>query len=154
MRSPALAVLAALALPAMLPAQTHPLVGAWDLTFTAGVEMTDGVLTPITATAAFLVTAAGDSLVAVLEPPTIEGMPDLPPARFATRRTDTWPIVLEQRAEATLNLNGKTESRIAVSTWTLTVQGDTIEGTVERSIEGFAMPLGGPQPVLGIRAKE
>ena len=153
MRLAIMATLAGLTIPAMLTAQAHPLVGTWDLTYAAGMQVTNGVATPIEATAAFTVTAEGDSLVAVLERPPIEGMPDRPPARFATKASDNWPIIFEQRSEAHINVGGSMETRTAVSIWRLTVTDGRIEGTVERSIEGMEMPVAGPQPVSGVRKR-
>ena len=43
--------------------------------------------------------------------------------------------------------------RSVTSTYTLAATGDAIEGTVERYIEGEEMPMSGPQPFGGKRAK-
>lgn len=153
MRLAVMAALAGFTIPAVLPAQAHPLVGTWDLTYAAGMQVTNGVATPVEATAAFTVTAVGDSLVAVLVRPYMDGMPERPPARFTTKVSDSWPIVFEQRAEAHLNVGGTMETRVAVSIWKLTVNGDSLEGTVERNIEGLDIPTGGPQPVSGVRKR-
>lgn len=153
MRIAALAAWATLAIPHVLPAQAHPLAGTWDLTYAAGMQVENGVTTPVEATATFTVTVEGDSLVAVLERPAMEGMPARPPARFTTPLSTTWPIVFRQISEAMLSMGGGTEKRTATSVWTLTVTGDTLEGTVERSIEGLQLPDAGPQPVRGVRKR-
>ncbi len=151
MRAAALAAWATLAIPHVLPAQAHPLVGAWDLTYAAGMQVENGVATPIEATAGFTVTLEGDSLIAVLERPAVDGMAQRPPSRFTTPLSTTWPIVFRQTSEATLSMGGGTEKRTAISVWSLTVTGDVIEGSVERSIEGLDLPTAGPQPVRGVR---
>lgn len=153
MRLAVMAALAGFTIPAVLPAQAHPLVGTWDLTYAAGMQVVGGVATPVEATAAFTVTVEGDSLVAVLVRPAMEGMPDRPPARFAAKLSTGWPVTFEQRSEAHLNVGGNMETRTAVSTWRLTVSDGKIEGTVERSIEGLDIPTGGPQPVSGVRRR-
>lgn len=42
---------------------------------------------------------------------------------------------------------------MAVSTWILHVTGETLDGTVETTIEGMEMGLQEPMPVTGTRQK-
>ena len=54
-----------------------------------------------------------------------------------------------------MNMNGQESKATVVSTWKLTVRGDSLDGTVARTIEGFDMAGGDqpPQPVTGSRKK-
>lgn len=135
-----------------LAAQQHPLVGAWQLTYPAGVQIENGVRTVIMGDAELTIAAQGDSLIATL---VYQGRPDLParpPSRMAAV-AGAGPIVFVQRSMATLNTDGNEREAVALSTWTLSANGDAIEGTVARRIEGFPEGDQSPEPVKGTRRK-
>lgn len=134
------------------PRQEHPLVGAWEITFSGGTRVENGVSTEITVKGKLTVERHGDSLIAVLatEPP--PGRPKRPDARLATL-AKAGEITFVQRSTAQLNMNGTMQEATAVSIWKLTATGDRLAGTVDRSIEGMNMPTAGPQPVSGSRVK-
>lgn len=138
-------------IPALSLAQSHPLVGSWNLELVAGQRVENGSVTPILATATLVVVAAGDSLIGTLTVAPIEGAPQRPPARLAGKRVDG-TMTFVSRTEGTMQMNGESRTIEAISTWTLSVTGDTVEGTVAREIIGVSMPAIEPQPVKGRRA--
>jgi hypothetical protein len=133
-------------------AQTHPLVGSWNLRYAAGTRIENGTPTVITGTGKLIVEAQGDSLIARLIPDPIEGGPARPESRMAAR-TGAGPLVFIQRGTARVNRNGEESEVTSISTWTLEVKGDALEGTVERRLEGMEAPSRGPQPVTGTRVE-
>ena len=139
-------------LPGLLAAQSHPLVGNWDVTVPAGVRIENGEPTPIFAKGVLNVSAAGDSLIGMLkvEPPA--GMPARPVARLSARLAAD-PVVFIQHSKATINTNGTESEYPVTSTYTLVAAGDTLKGTVARVIEGLESPMSTPQPVTGTRVK-
>ncbi len=149
-RVPIVALL--LILPAAVAAQSHPLAGAWDITIPAGAMVENGVATPIMATGTLVFGVERDSIIGTLqlEPPA--GYPARPPARLAAKLGAS-PAVFVVTSQATINANGVESVRSVTSTYTLAATGDAIEGTVERYIEGEEMPMSGPQPFGGKRAK-
>ena len=132
-------------------AQDHPLVGAWKITYAGGVRVENGASTPIEATARLTVEVQGDSLIAHFVPDPVEGR-TRPPFRLAARNA-TGAVTFIQRSEATVTMGGSAQSSAVTTRWTLMVSGDTIDGTIDRSIEGLPMPTGGPQPVSGTRQR-
>ncbi|MEZ4379015.1 MAG: hypothetical protein R3B35_12105 [Gemmatimonadales bacterium] len=133
--------------PAALAAQANPLVGRWALEYPGGMQVENGVPTPIAATGVLTITSEGDSLVAVLVP----GDASRPTVRM-TAPGGAGTKTFVQRSEATMESGSGTETRTATSTWILTASGDALSGTVERAIEGLDLPLGGALPVRATRA--
>lgn len=142
-------VFALAAAPAALLAQAHPLVGRWSVTVPVGMRIEGDIETPVTVTAGLHVTIEGDSLVAMLSMPAPQGMPARPPRRLTTRLADG-PAVFELRSVARIDTNGETAMRDAVSTFTLSANGDSLTGTILRRIEGADMPAKA-DPVTGTR---
>jgi hypothetical protein len=145
-----------LALPLMaapIAAQDHALVGTWTISYPAGMRMTNGAPTPITATGTLTFVVQGDSLVGTLVTDPIEGAPARPPSRMAAR-TAAGEMTFVQRSPAQVNMNGEVREATGVSTWTLRVAGDALSGTVARRIEGLEgvqLPEQPAQPVTGQR---
>lgn len=54
-------------------------------------------------------------------------------------------------AKARLNMNGEERIATAISTWTLSAEGDALRGTLERRIDGMDLPVPPAQPVTGTR---
>jgi hypothetical protein len=133
-----------------LQAQQSPLVGTWQVSYTAGMKIENGMQTLIMATGALTIAAAGDSLVATLVTDPSEEIPTRPPARMAATAT-TGDAVFHSKSKATINFNGQERETTSVNMWTLTARGDSLSGTVERSIEGFDGPAPEPRPVTGTR---
>lgn len=133
-------------------AQSHPLVGTWNLRYAAGTRIENGTPTVIHGTGKLMVQLQGDSLIARLIPDPIDGGPGRPEWRMAAR-TGAGPVVFIQRGVARVNLNGEEKQATSISTWTLDAKGDALEGTVERRLEGMETPTRGPQPVTGTRVK-
>ena len=155
MRRTALLATTLFAAPLALAAQSNALVGSWSVSYAAGMRNENGVATPITGTGTLDVVQQGDSLVATLTPNPIEGQPTRPPMRMATR-TPTGDVTFVTRGSATLNLNGESRQATSVSTYVLRANGDTLEGTIERRLEGVDdLPLAPQpaQPVTGTRKK-
>jgi hypothetical protein len=133
-------------------AQSPPIIGTWKLTYAAGHRMENGALTEITGTGRLIVQLQGDSLIARLVPDPVGGGPARPETRMAAR-AGTGPVVFTHRGTARVNRNGEESEVTSISTWSLGAKGDTLEGTVERRIEGIDVPAGGPGSVSGTRVK-
>ena len=77
MRRPVL-LAAFLLLPGALAAQSHPLIGTWDVNVPAGMRMENGEATPVMAKGTLVFSVAGDSLIGMLKTDPIEGQPARP----------------------------------------------------------------------------
>lgn len=131
---------------------SHPLVGKWTIEFQRGQRMEDGRVTPIMGTGELVVSARGDSLQATL---TMSGTrPDgsvSPPAVMAGK-ADVGQAVFVHRTTAQLNMNGEARSVDAVTTWTLKVAGDALEGSMLRELKDVMLQVPmEPSPVKGKR---
>ena len=135
-----------------IQAQQSPLVGTWQVSYTAGMRIENGMQTLIMATGALTIAAEGDSLVATLVTDASPDIPARPPARMVARAT-TGDAVFHSKSKATININGQEREATSVNVWTLTAKADSLSGTVERSIEGFDGPAPEPRPVAGTRRK-
>jgi hypothetical protein len=140
------------ALPIAAAAQSHPLVGAWKVDYAGGMQLENGVATPIRRTGTMTIEAKGDSLIATLVADASDGAPPRPAARLAGKSA-SGAVTFVSRSQATLNINGAEQQATSVATWTLEAHGDELEGTVARKLEGVDTPSGGPQPVTGTRLK-
>lgn len=139
---------------APLAAQQAPHVGVWRMTYPVKMRVENGMVTPVSGTGTLTISASGDSLLATLE---ADPMPDVdprPPLQLGGKPSGA-NVTLVGRSTATLNFNGNERQAVAVHTWTLTLANDSLNGTVDRQIEGMAMAMGGPtaQPVTGVRKK-
>lgn len=133
-----------------LGAATHPLEGTWKIEFPGGARVENGEVTITKRTGTLTITAAGDSLVAVLASDPMEGMPARPPARFSAK-AQAGAVTFIQKSTVKVNINGSEEEMTSVSTWVLDVSGTGLAGTVDRKVQGMNMPEVGPQPVTGKR---
>lgn len=147
-----LVLLLALGGAASLQAQQQPLVGAWQISYTAGMVIDNGVQTPIMATGVLTIEAQGDSLIGTLVTEATADLPARPPARLAGK-PDTAGVVFISRTRAKLNMNGVEHEETAIGTWKLAAKGDSLAGTVERKIEGFDAGASLPREVTGTRQK-
>jgi hypothetical protein len=148
--APILALSLAVA-PAPLMAQSPALVGVWSVTFAAGMRNEGGVETPIMQSGSLQITAAGDSLLAVMTMQPPPGMPPRPASRMAALASAS-PAVFVLKSQAKLNMGGEEMTRTAISTFTLKASGDSLSGTLTRVIEGIDFPSS-PMPVTGTRSK-
>jgi hypothetical protein len=139
-------------LPGVLAAQSHPLAGSWDISIPVGANIENGVTTQIFANGAVSFGVEGDSIIGTLkvEPP--PGVPARPPARLAAGVAAA-PSVFVVNSQATIDINGVESTRKVTSTYTMTAQGDALEGTVAREIEGGDLARLEPQTFRGKRAK-
>jgi len=128
----------------------HPLVGAWQVSFPAGVRLENGIATPIAASGVLTVVAQGDSLIGNLIIDLAPEGPARPPLRLAALAGEG-EATFVSRTKATIIRNGGQTEAGVTSTWTLGVRGDSLEGTVERKLEGVQDGSQGPQPVTGKR---
>lgn len=135
-----------------LQAQQQPLVGAWQISYPAGLRIENGAPTPIMATGWLTIEAKGDSLIAELVTDPSPDLPVRPPARLAAKAS-AGDATFISRTTATLNINGAEREATAVGTWMLGARGDTLSGTVERMLEGHELGTQGPKPVTGTRRK-
>lgn len=141
-----------LLLPAALAAQTHPLLGTWDVTVPAGMRMENGVATPVTAKGTLTFTLAADSVIGLLKTIPTDGQPERPAKRLAAKLV-TGAVTFVSKDEAKMMMNGEEMTRVAISTYVFEVADDALKGTIERAIEGLNVMMGGPQPITGTRAK-
>lgn len=135
-----------------LVAQESPLVGRWSVSYAGGATMDNGVMTPIMATGVLVISAKADSLVGEL---TMDPSPELgsrPMVRMAAGK-GAGEATFTSLSEATISMNGDEQQAKVISTWKLSVSGDSLTGTVERQIEGFAVGNQPPQPLTGTRQK-
>jgi len=144
-------LLAALVLPRLAHAQSHPLVGEWSVSYVGGMRIENDQRVPLTVKGVLSIAAEGDSLVATLKTEPPAGAPARPPARFAARSV-SGKVTFTHRSEATLNMNGEESKRISISTYVLDAAADALTGTVTRQIEGMDFPIE-PQPFTGTRVK-
>ena len=135
-----------------LQAQQQPLVGVWRISYTGGMRIEDGVATPIMATGTLTIEAKADSLVANLVTEPAPDLPARPPVRVATK-AGAGDATFTAHTKATININGAEREATVVSTWVLRAKGDSLEGTVQRKIEGFEGGSQEPQPVTGTRRR-
>jgi hypothetical protein len=149
-------MISAILLPAVLfsspalGASPHPLVGTWKVEFPGGARIENGVATPIRLKGSLTVEARGDSLIANLVPDQGEG-PARPPVRLAAKAT-AGDVTFVTHSQVTLNINGSEQKATSVATWVLRVNGERLEGTVDRKVEGMEAHAAGPQPITGTRA--
>lgn len=140
-----------LASSSLATAQQHPIIGTWEVNYAAGLRMENGAATPMMAAGVLTVVAQGDSLIGELVTTPSATTPARPATRLAAAVTSGAALVFISHSEARMNMNGEEHTTKVVSTWKLTVTGNALEGTTERSIEGMDMGSGGPQPVTGTR---
>lgn len=137
-----------------LAAQAPSFVGGWQLSYPVGATVENGEVTVLMGTGTLTVVALGDSLIGTLVTDSAPGVRPRPAVRMAAL-TSTGEATFVSHSEATINMNGEESKAKVVSIWTLTVRGDSLAGTVARTIEGFDMAGGEqpPQPVTGSRKK-
>ncbi len=133
-----------------LRAQQQPLIGAWQISYPAGMRIENGISTPIIATASLSIEAKDDSLIASLVTNAAPDMPARPPVRLAAK-AGSGEATFVAHTKATLNINGAEREANTVSTWILRAKGDSLQGTVERTIEGFDAGEQEPKAVTGTR---
>lgn len=151
MRRPLL-LAALLLLPGALAAQTHPLVGTWDVQVPAGIRRGPEGPTALMAKGSFTFSVAGDSIIGMLKNEPLEGQPERPAKRVAAKLA-AGAITFVSTSEAKMTMNGEEMARTAISTYRFEVAGDTLKGTLDLTIEGMNLDMGGPQPITGTRAK-
>lgn len=151
MRRPLL-LAALLLLPGALAAQTHPLVGTWDITIPAGMRVENGEATPIMAKGTLTFSVTGDSLIGILKTEPIEGQPVRPAKRIAAKLV-TGAVTFVLKTEAKMSMNGEEMTRTAINTYVFDVADTALKGSIDRAIEGLDVDMGGPQPITGTRAK-
>lgn len=131
---------------------SHPLVGKWSIEFQRGQRMENGTVTPMMGTGDLVVVARGDSLVATLT--TAGTRPDgsvSPPAVMSGKARDGHAVFVH-KTTAQLNMNGEVRTAEAVTTWTLKVAGDQLEGTMLRELKDVMLQVPmEPSPVKGKR---
>lgn len=148
-----LAVAAALVAVAVAPlaAQAHPLAGRWQVDYERGKRIENGEVTVIRGTATLTLELRGDSLVGTLVRPATPEQPAPEPQRFAGKAAASGATFVVKTV-ATNNDNGEVTTREAVMTWTLTANGDVLEGTLLFAVPSMDVPAE-PTPVSGKRMR-
>lgn len=147
MMRPLVVMLACATLPI---AAQHPLAGTWKLSYAVGARVDGGVRTVINGTGTLTLKQVGDSLVGELLTDATGEFPQRPPVRMAGRATEG-AVSLVSRSTGKVNMNGDEHDVTAISTWKLTVAGDSVSGTVSRALEGMDLPPMPAAPVSGVR---
>lgn len=130
---------------------THPLVGKWTIEFVRGQQMENGAVTPIMGKGDLVVVARGDSLVATL---TVGPRPDgsVPPPAVMAGMGGAGGATFVHKTTAQLNMNGDARTVDAITTWSLRVSGNVLEGTMARELPGLMLEVPmEPSPVKGAR---
>jgi hypothetical protein len=125
-------------LTAPLAAQTpSPLLGTWSIDWEVGRRIMNGDVTSIKAKGTLLIAASGDSLLATVTTVSRDdNAPPRPPVTLGGRLTATGAEFL-QRSEAIMNTNGEERKQVITSTWTLTLDGKTLKGSIAREVPGM-----------------
>jgi hypothetical protein len=136
-----LALLLAPAFTAPVAAQaTSPLLGTWSIVWGIGNRIESGVETPIKATGRLVIVSAGDSLLATVTTLSRDdGSPPRPPMSFSGKAT-AGGAEFTQRSEATMNMNGDVRKVPSVAKWVLSLDGQTLRGTISRELIGVEIP--------------
>ncbi len=144
----AFAVVIGLATP--LAAQSHPLVGTWDISIQAGIHEVEGKVNPVMARGTVTFSVAGDSLIAVL---THELMASRPPVRFATILSgDTARFVRQAGRLRTKDNSMGTETILLLHRFV--VRHDSLIGRIDAIDDVSAKESKyNNWPVTGVRAK-
>lgn len=137
--------------PVAAQAQSHPVAGKWAIEFAGGMRIENDVPTPMMAKGTLTVTEQGDSLVAVLHVEPSEYMRARPDARFTAAKVPGKAATFTQTSTARLSMNGEEQVTTAVTTWSLSAEGDVLNGTLVRRIEGMDEAGAMPTPVTGKR---
>lgn len=131
-------------------AAQSPLVGSWQISFPGEVRVVNGETTVIPATGVLTLVTQADSLIGTLVPDPTPDRPNRPALRLAGV-AEAGKATLISRSTATLRMNGDSREATVLSTWVLGANGDSLEGTLERRLEGMSGPGQGPSPVTGQR---
>ncbi len=135
-----------------LAAQQSPFAGTWRISYPVGATIENGAATPILGSGTLVVVSVADSLIGKLDMDPDPELSPRPAQRLAAPVTAPAATFIA-RTEATLNMNGTESKATVISTWKLTVKGDSLSGTVERVMEGYEAANQSPQPVTGSRRK-
>jgi hypothetical protein len=135
-----------------LTAQQAPLVGAWRISYPGDLRIRNGVADPVMMNATLTVQAKGDSLIADLVTDSAPNRPARPALHLAGKAGNPEAVFIT-RSKATLNLNGNAQEANVINTWKLAARGDSLAGTIDRTLEGIDAPGAGPLPITGTRKK-
>lgn len=131
---------------------THPLVGKWNIEFQRGQRMENGTVTPMMGTGELVIAVRGDSLVATLTTSGTRPDGSVSPPAVMSGTPNGAQAVFVHKTTAQLNMNGEARTADAVTTWTLKVNGDQLEGTMLREIKDVMLQVPmEPSPVKGKR---
>lgn len=148
-----LSLAAALAFPIAVSAQTHPLVGSWNLKLPATKVLQNGAPVDVTPTGLLTFRVEGDSMIGTLKIVNGGGVADRPPVRLAAK-VMPGRMTFYDRREAKLMGAGDERTATALVTYEFEATQDALKGTSAVSIEGInAQPQGGPKEFTGTRAK-
>jgi hypothetical protein len=135
-----------------LAAQQSPFAGTWRISYPVGATIENGVATPILGSGTLAIATVADSLVGELNMDPNPEFPPRPAQRLAAKAAAP-EATFVSHTEATLNMNGSESKATVISTWKLTVKGDSLSGTVERVLEGYEAANQPPHEVTGVRQK-
>jgi len=136
-----------------LAAQQPSLVGSWQLSYPAGATIENGVATTIFGKGVLTVVRQADSLIGTLVMDANPDLPARPPVRMAAPAGAADAATFLSHSEATISMNGDEQKANVTSTWKLAVKGDSLVGTVERTLEGYEEANQPAKPVTGTRRK-
>jgi hypothetical protein len=130
-------------------AQSGTLVGTWQVEYQRGLRNENGEITPVMGKGTLTLEQRGDSLIGQLVSIPGDDGRQAPPMTLAARASGA-SATLISTSNARINMNGDERVVKSTLTWELTANGDTLTGTMKRSMEGMEMGSE-PTPVRGTR---
>lgn len=149
-----IALSAAFVLPASLSAQAAPpILGKWTIEWESGRRIENGDVTVVKSTGEIEVVASGDSLLATVTAKSRTDGAPLPKPFTMGGRITVAGGVFNQASVVTINMNGEAKEQKITSKWSLSAEGDNLQGSISRDMPGGMMIQMEPAVVTGKRAK-
>lgn len=135
-----LAALLLLAATTSLAAQSpspSPLIGTWSINWEIGRRIMNGESGSIKAKGTMSIVPSGDSLMATITTLSREdGAPPPAPYSFGGRITASGARLV-RISEAVMTINGEERKQPSTAVWTLSLDGQTLQGTIAREVPGL-----------------
>lgn len=128
--------------------QTHPLVGKWDVQLPSTKVMQKGGSVDVEPKGELAFAIEGDSIVGTLKTLAPEGATAPTPMRLSAKVVEG-RVTFVVRKEAQLVSASDVMTKTAVIRYEFEANGNSLKGSVERSIEGIGVAMGGAQPITG-----
>ncbi len=129
----------------------NPLVGRWTVEFEVGRRIENGEVEAIRGKGTLSVAQSGDSLLMMIQGPARPDGTVPPPSTVGARIRDGGASFV-QKQKVRMNIDGAESIRDVTLMWTLMASGDTLTGTLARSMPD-GLEMGEASPVTGTRVK-